>query len=329
MEYGPVVEFIQRNDRFVITAHETPDGDALGAEMAMLLALRQLGKSACILNADPAPQKLAHLDPDKEFVVLSRKDQIPRDIGKHALLILDVNDLRNIGQVSTLVLPRVREYFIIDHHDSESDLLSQNHVAQNASSTCEILYLVFRELGVELDFRMAEALFTGIVYDTGSFVYPKTTALTFQIARDLTSRGVSPNAVYDRLYQSNSLSSLLLMTRVLSSLELHLDDRVAVQTMTRSVLEESSALYEESDQLINIPLRSEEIRVSVFFKENYEGLMRCSLRSKGEVDVAAIAQSFGGGGHKTAAGFKCIRPMEVMKEEVLESIRSSFDGTVQ
>jgi phosphoesterase RecJ-like protein len=326
MEYGPVVEFIKRNDRFIITAHETPDGDALGAEMAMLLALRRLGKSARILNADPAPQKLAHLDPGNEFAVLRKKEQIPRDVGRHALLILDVNDLRNIGQVSTLVLPRVKEYFIIDHHDSEADMLSQNHVAQNASSTCEILYLVFRELGLEIDLPMAEALFTGIVYDTGSFVYPKTTPLTFQIAHDLTSRGVSPNAVYARLYESNSLSSLLLMSRVLNSLELHLDDRVAVQTMTRKVLEESSARYEEADQLINIPLRSEAIRVSVFFKENNEGLMRCSLRSKGEVDVAAIAQSFGGGGHKTAAGFKCIRPIEVMKEEVLESIRSSLNG---
>jgi phosphoesterase RecJ-like protein len=326
MEYGPVVEFIKRNDRFIITAHETPDGDALGAEMAMLLALRRLGKSARILNADPAPQKLAHLDPGNEFAVLRKKEQIPRDVGRHALLILDVNDLRNIGQVSTLVLPRVKEYFIIDHHDSEADMLSQNHVAQNASSTCEILYLVFRELGLEIYLPMAEALFTGIVYDTGSFVYPKTTPLTFQIAHDLTSRGVSPNAVYARLYESNSLSSLLLMSRVLNSLELHLDDRVAVQTMTRKVLEESSARYEEADQLINIPLRSEAIRVSVFFKENNEGLMRCSLRSKGEVDVAAIAQSFGGGGHKTAAGFKCIRPIEVMKEEVLESIRSSLNG---
>ena len=326
MEYGPVTAFIERNDKFIITAHETPDGDALGSELSMVLALRKLGKSARILNADPAPQKFAYMDPDDEFTVLRKKEQIPRDIGEHALLILDVNDLNNIGQVATLVLPRVREYFIIDHHDSDTDMLSQNHVAQNASSTCEILYLLFQEMGIDIDLTMAEALYMGIVYDTGSFVYPKTTAVTFAIAHDLVSRGVNPNAVYSRLYESNSVSSLLLMSRVLNTLELCLDGRVAVQTMSRKMLEESSARYEEGDGLINIPLRSESIRVSVFFKENPEGLKRCSLRSKGEVDVAEIAQSFGGGGHKTAAGFKCIRSFEVMKEEVLEKILFYVDG---
>jgi phosphoesterase RecJ-like protein len=322
MEYGPVIDFIGRNDRFIITTHETPDGDGLGSEMSMLLALRRLGKIAGILNADPAPLKFAYLDPGGEFAVLKTKGQIPKDIRKYALLILDVNDLNNIGQVATLVLPQVKEYFIIDHHDSETDLLSQNHIAQNASSTCEIVYLALRELGVDIDYSIAEALFTGIVYDTGSFVYPKTTALTFQIAHELVSRGVNPNSIYSKLYESNSISSLLLMSRVLNSLELHLDKRVAVQTMRRDLLEASSARYEEADQLINIPLRSDNIRVSVFFKENHEGLRRCSLRSKGEVDVAAIAQSFGGGGHKTAAGFKCIRSFE----EVLEKIRSCFNG---
>ncbi|MBN1835269.1 MAG: bifunctional oligoribonuclease/PAP phosphatase NrnA [Spirochaetales bacterium] len=326
MEYGPVVDFIQRNDKFIITAHETPDGDALGSELSMVLALRKLGKSAQILNADPAPRKFAYMDPDNEFAVLRKKEQIPPDIGEHALLILDVNDLNNIGQVATLVLPRVREYFIIDHHDSETDLLSQNHVAQNASSTCEILYLLFEEMGLEIDLVMAEALYMGIVYDTGSFVYPKTTPVTFQIARDLVARGVKPNTVFSKLYESNSISSLLLMSRVLNTLELCMDNRVAVQTMTRETLAESEARYEEGDQLINIPLRSESIRVSVFFKENPEGVKRCSMRSKGEVDVAQIAQSFGGGGHTTAAGFKCIRSFEVMKEEVLEMIRPYLEG---
>jgi phosphoesterase RecJ-like protein len=326
MEYGPVEAFIRRNDSFIITAHETPDADALGSEIAMLRALEKLGKKARILNADPAPRKLSFLDAEGRFTVLERKDQIPADVGEHALLILDVNDLNNIGQVASLVLPRVREYFIIDHHDSETDLLSQNHVAQNASSTCEILYLLFRELGVEIDLPIAEALYTGIVYDTGSFVYPKTTALTFDIARELVSSGVDPNRIYARLYESDSISSLILMSRVLTTLELHLDSRVAVQTMTRRTLEESAARYEEADQLINIPLRSERVRVSVFFKENLEGIRRCSLRSKGEVDVAAIAQSFGGGGHKTAAGFKCPRPLDVMKEEVLEKVRIGLSG---
>lgn len=320
-----VIDFIEKYDKFIITAHETPDGDALGSEYSMLRALRKLGKTARILNADPAPKKFVFIDDAGEFEVLVKKEQIPEDIQEYGLFILDVNDINNIGQVATLVLPRVKEYFIIDHHDSETVQLSQNHIEQNASSTCEILYLLFREMGLELDLPMAQALYMGIVYDTGSFIYPKTTAVTFQIAYELVSLGVDPNETYVNVYESNSISSLILMSKVLATLELYYAKHVAVQTMTQELIRDAEAIYEESDQLINIPLRSGDIRVSVFFKENLEGVKRCSLRSKGNIDVAAIAQSFGGGGHKTAAGFKCPRSFDVMKEEVLEMLRGYFN----
>jgi phosphoesterase RecJ-like protein len=321
-----VIDFIEKYDKFIITAHETPDGDALGSEYAMLLALRKLGKTARILNADPAPQKFAFIDSGDEFEVLVRKEQIPKDIGEYGLFILDVNDINNIGQVATLILPRVKEYFIVDHHDSETIQLSKNHIEQNASSTCEILYLLFREMNMELDLPIAQALYMGILYDTGSFIYPKTTAITFEIAHDLVSLGVQPNMTYVNVYESNSISSLVLMSKVLATLELHYDNHVAVQTMTEDLLREAGAIYEESDLLINIPLRSGDVRVSVFFKENLEGIKRCSLRSKGNIDVATIAQSLGGGGHKTAAGFKCVRPFEVMKVEILEMLHKYFNN---
>jgi len=326
MPNDAVIEFINKYDKFIITAHETPDGDALGSEYAMLLALRKLGKTARILNADPAPQKFAFVASGDEFEVLVRKEQIPEDIGEYGLFILDVNDINNIGQVATLILPRVKEYFIVDHHDSETVQLSQNHIEQNASSTCEILYLLFRDMKLELDLPMAQALYMGILYDTGSFIYPKTTAVTFEIAHDLVSLGVQPNQTYVSVYESNSISSLVLMSKVLATLELHYDNQVAVQTMSQELLRTAGAAYEESDLLINIPLRSADVRVSVFFKENLEGIKRCSLRSKGNIDVAAIAQSLGGGGHKTAAGFKCLRPFDVMKVEILEMLHEYFNN---
>ncbi|UCF97131.1 MAG: bifunctional oligoribonuclease/PAP phosphatase NrnA [Spirochaetaceae bacterium] len=320
-----VIDFIERYEKFIITAHETPDGDALGSEYAMLLALRKMGKDARILNADPAPKKFAFVAPDGEFEVLVRKEQIPADIAEFGLFVLDVNDINNIGQVATLILPRVKEYFIVDHHDSETVQLSENHIEQNASSTCEILYQLFREMELEIDLPMARALYMGILYDTGSFIYPKTTALTFDIAHNLVSLGVRPNETYVNVYESNSISSLVLMSKVLATLELFYNDQVAVQTMTQDLIRTAGASYEESDQLINIPLRSANVRVSIFFKENLEGVRRCSLRSKGHIDVASIAQSLGGGGHKTAAGFKCVRPFEVMKVEVLEMLHHYFN----
>lgn len=321
MEYAPVIALLTAHDRFIITAHETPDGDALGSEYAMRRALRKLGKTALILNADPAPQKFTFVDPDSEATVLESEEQLPADIGDYVLLILDVNDVNNIGQVASMVLPRVNKYFIIDHHDSETDVLSPNHIEQNASSTSEILYLLFREMGLEIDFDMAQALFMGIVYDTGSFIFPKTTAITFRIAQELVQMGVNPNQIYSNVYESNSISSLVLMARVLATLALHLDNHVAVQTMTRKMILDADAKYEEADQLINVPLRSKDIKVSVFFKENLDGIKRCSLRSKENIDVAKIAQSFGGGGHRTAAGFKCPKSFDAVQQEILKKLK--------
>jgi bifunctional oligoribonuclease and PAP phosphatase NrnA len=324
MQYGSVTAFLERNTKLVITAHETPDADALGAEFAMLRALLKLGKAAFICNADPAPENLSFVEPLHQPLVLTSEQQLPADIAEHALLILDVNDVHNLGSVGRLVLPRVREYFIIDHHDSETDLSAPNHIEQGASSTCEILYLLFQDMGVPLDLSMAQALFMGIVFDTGSFIYPKTTALTFRIAHELVAFGVSPNQVYSNLYESHSLSSLVLMSHVLSSLSLHCGGRVAIQSMPRRLLEKSQARYEEADQFINIPLRSKEVRVSIFFKQNAEGLWRCSLRSKGPIDVARIARGYGGGGHRTAAGFKYTRPTAAVQAEILEGLEKQY-----
>jgi phosphoesterase RecJ-like protein len=292
----------------------------------MLRAALKLGKTAFICNADPAPESLYFVEPLHRPLVLSSEQQLPPDIAEHALLILDVNDVHNLGSVGRLVLPRVREHFIIDHHDrdSETELPAPNHIEQGASSTCEILYLLFQDMGVALDPSMAQALFMGIVFDTGSFIYPKTTALTFRIAHELAALGVSPNQVYSSLYESHSLSSLVLMSRVLSSLSLHCGGRVAIQNMPRRLLETSRARYEEADQFINIPLRSKEVRVSIFFKQNSEGLWRCSLRSKGPIDVARIARSYGGGGHRTAAGFKCARPTAAVQAEILEGLEKEY-----
>lgn len=323
-EFSGAIDFLTRTRRFIITAHETPDGDAIGSECAMLRALRSMGKTAIILNADPTPRKFTFLDADQMVGVLESEKQLPPDIAEYSLLMLDTNDVRNIGQVAAMVLPRVREHFIIDHHEKEEDVLAGNFIQKSASSTAEILYQLFREMKVPVDFEIALALFTAIVYDTGSFIYPKTTALTFEIARDLVTAGVEPNLVYSKVYESNSISALMLQSRVLSTLELAYDNHVAILTLRKEMIVESGATYEEADQLINIPLKSEDIRVSVFFKENLEGILRCSLRSKGNINVAEIAQLYGGGGHKTAAGFKCREPLEATKRIVLEKLRACF-----
>ncbi|MFP4562133.1 MAG: DHH family phosphoesterase [Spirochaetia bacterium] len=324
MNIQGLTSFILGYDKFILTAHETPDGDALGSERAMYEALKQLGKEVMILNADTTPHKYDFIDPDGTIGVLNDEGDLSEDVGEYVLLILDTNDINNIGLLRDLVIPKVREYGIIDHHSGGEDILSEHHIVENASSTCEILYGLITQMGCTITQPIAEALFVGIVYDTGSFVYPKTTAKTFRIAYELVSIGVEPNYIYSKIYESNSISSLILQSKVLSSLDLFFDNQVALQTMLKETVIECGASYEEADTFINIPLKSEAIRVSIFFKENPEGVLRCSLRSKGNIDVAEIAQSFGGGGHKTAAGFKCRESLAETRKNVLHKLEKYF-----
>jgi phosphoesterase RecJ-like protein len=325
MRFQPVKNFISANDRFILTAHETPDGDAIGSEYALYLALKVLGKEVRIINADAMAFKYVFLDEDGVIETLKPGETPLDNLAAWSLFILDTNDIHNIGEVADLILPKIREYFIIDHHEGGEEIVSRNHIEEDASSTCEVLFQLFEEMKIPLNFPMAQALYVGIVYDTGSFVYPKTTAKTFGIAKKLIEIGVNPNDIFARIYESNSISALMLQSKVLASLELVVDQHIAIQTMLKKTIEECDAMYEEADTIINIPLKSENIKVSIFFKENHQGILRCSMRSKGNIDVAAIAQCFGGGGHKTAAGFKSKYPLAVIKEKVLKKLQPYFE----
>lgn len=318
-----VINALLSENNFILTAHETPDGDAIGSEMAFYHAMQQLGKNCRIYNADPMSHYYEFLDPENHIVVLEDEKQLDIDPEEWVLVILDTNDINNIGQIRDLLLPRVKNYIIIDHHQTENVNI-ENCILEEASSTCEILYDIFLQMNITIDFQTANALYVGIVYDTGSFIYPKTSEKTFLIAYELVKRGVNPNYIYQKIYESNSISSLLLQSKVLSTLELTFDRQVAIQTVRKEMIEECRASYEEAATFINMPLKSESIKVSIFFKENPEGTRRCSLRSKGSIDVAEIAQTFEGGGHKTAAGFKCKDSFEQTKEKVLQMLEKYF-----
>jgi bifunctional oligoribonuclease and PAP phosphatase NrnA len=318
-----LVDVLNSNSNFILTAHETPDGDAIGSEMALYRALKQLGKNCVVFNADPMPHSYQFLDPEETIVVLEHERHLDIDPAGRVLVILDTNDINNIGQIRDIVLPRVKSCIIIDHHQAE-DAETENCILEEASSTCEILYDVFIRMGVRVSLDIANALYVGIVYDTGSFIYPKTTEKTFLIAYELVRKGVNPNFIYQKIYESNSVSSLVLQSKVLATLELTFDRHVAIQTLRKEMIDECNASYEEAAMFINMPLKSESIKVSIFFKENTEGVRRCSLRSKGNIDVAEIAQTFSGGGHKTAAGFKCRDSFEQARANVLQMLEKYF-----
>lgn len=324
MKFQAIADFINSNDNFILTAHETPDGDAIGSEIAMYFALKSLGKNVRIMNADPMAEKYAFLDTENVIELDNESINLPENMDDWVLIILDTNDINNIGSIKQNVLSVVRDFFIFDHHEGGSLVAYANNIDSDASSTCEMLFELFVSMKIDIIYEMYVAIYLGIVYDTGSFIYPKTTSKTFRIAEKCVSNGVKPNFIYSKLYESNSISSLMLQSRVLATLDFFYDKHVAVQTMLKEDLIKSGALYEEADSLINIPLKSEQVKVSIFFKENLEGILRCSMRSKGNIDVSFIAQIHNGGGHKTAAGFKSKYPLEEIKQKVLEMLNKYF-----
>ncbi len=316
-------EYFDENDKFLLTTHESPDGDGLGAEYALCSALLDIGKEVRILNSDPPAHKYNFFDRKKLIKTVNIDAEYPEDLGNWSLIVLDTEPT-NIGSMVDTVLTGCREVVVLDHHSPKKTIEYRNWLVPNASSTCEMIFRILEAMRVGLKKDVAVALYTGIVYDTGSFIYPKTQARTFRIAETLVSSGAIPNDIYSNLYESKSKGALMLASLVTSTMMLYEEDRVAVQIMPRDTLIASGADYDESQEIVNFPLQCGKVRVSIFFKENEHGVKRCSMRSKGEVDCAAISHLFDGGGHKTASGFGFEKPFMKIQEEVLEAIRPYF-----
>ncbi len=324
MNLEQTVAWLREHDDYILTTHEGPDADGLGSLYALAKALWELGKRAVPLVSGRVPSKFAFMDPDLMIRGLSRREDL-EEVAGTMLVVLDTHDPHYLGTISDLLLDSMATVLYIDHHEPRNSPPEPSWIDPTASSTCEMVHEIVTVLGANLPLDAAEALFTGIVYDTGSFIYSKTSTRTFRAGLDLVGRGVLPYVVHGKMYESSSVGALVLQKLALASLELHAGNRIAVQTMTRTDLERSGAQYEDAEDLINIPLQGKTVEVSVFLKQNLEGILRCSLRSKGSVNVAHIAQSFGGGGHRMAAGFKATLPLEQMKRKVLERVLEALE----
>ena len=296
-----VSEFLERHDSLVITTHENPDPDGIGAELVFSQIANSLGKKTFIVNSNPTPLKFKFLDPENS--IKTWNDIHTKLPNKAALVILDTSDECNIGKLKEF-MPRSGEIFLIDHHEHNEFWPFDGFIDTKASSTCELTVELATKMGVKLTLVNAIAAFTGIAYDTGFFAYTKTTARTFKAALALLETGVIPYKIYQELSEKSSIAALNLEKAVLSTLRIVNNGQIAIQILRKEDLENCGANIEDSEYFINTPLKCHNIEVSVLIKQNRENIVRCSLRSKGKVNVAKIALYFGGGGHITASGFK-------------------------
>jgi phosphoesterase RecJ-like protein len=334
MTLDGIVEYLREHDDYVLLSHDGPDADGLGAAYCLALALSAIGKSTFIAVSGQIPPKFRFIDQRNLVHSLSeaslasgdRAGELPFPVSSTTPIVVDTHDAAYLGASSAAFIGQAGFALFIDHHEQKRAPDALEFIDTSASSSCELVYLIVRRLGVELSLDAAEALYAGIVYDTGSFSYPKTSERTFSCALDLVHLGVVPNRIYKSMHESSSNGSILLQKAAISSLELAGEDRIAVLKLLKEDFAASGASYEDAEDLVNIPLRDRKIAVSVLFKESLEGRLRCSLRSKGEVNVANIAQAFGGGGHRTAAGFTCDSPLAQAKDAVLQSITQAMSS---
>jgi bifunctional oligoribonuclease and PAP phosphatase NrnA len=316
-ELAQIVVAVRARQRFVLSSHSRPDGDSIGSQLAMLYALREMGKEAIAVNADPASPPLMAFPGVRDIRIAASVDG-----DFDAAIIMECGDLKRTG-VSGLE----RGFVInIDHHPGNTGYGQINWFDASAAACAEMVYDVVRALGVPLTPEIATHVYLAILTDTGSFHYSGISPRTFEICRECLEAGVDPVMVARNVYDSNNMGRLKLFGAVLGAMQIDQTGRIAIVYVDHEMARTAGGTYEDTEGLVNLPLTVKEIEAVVFFKQEKGDQYRVSLRSKGEVDVNAIAKEYGGGGHKNASGCTISGPIEELQKTIVEKIENAIDG---
>jgi len=311
-----VVERIKSSDKIAILEHEKPDGDCVGSGLALVQALRWLGKKALLVSQDPHPQVYDFLAGRTYYI---RADYIePKDFVPELAIFLDCTGPERAGKALELV--EDRPWINIDHHISNSYFGEVNLVDPEASATGELVFEVIEALEIPWTVAMAEAIYVAIVTDTGGFRYQNTTSKALRLGARLLDMGVKAWEVSDLVFEQRTLSSLVLLALALDTLRIYHRGRIAAISVTREMVKNAGASPEESDGIINYPRSIQGVEVAVAFKEIENQKVHVSFRSRSRVDVAEIASSLGGGGHPRAAGVVLPGPIQDVQKKVIEML---------
>ena len=318
-----VLHAIERGERFLISAHARPDGDAVGSMLACGMILDQLGKQVEMVSFDPVPliyqglpcanaiRQVACVEDSYDAVILLECDGIERS--------------RLMGLEDRFIIN-------IDHHASGKAFGSVNWIDTGSCAVAEMIYDLATLAGVDITPEMATCLYTAVLTDTGSFCYAGTDAHTFELAGDLVRCGADPTLIAQHTYFSNPTSKMLLLGAALSNLKR--EGRLAWMWVTHEDMLRTHAAEEDCEGLVNYAIGIAGVEVAVFLRELPTRRVRLSLRSKGELNVARIAERFGGGGHLHASGCTIDGPLPIATELILRHLRAelaavSVDGIAQ
>jgi phosphoesterase RecJ-like protein len=321
-ERDQLVEELQQSDKLLLTTHENPDGDALGSLLGMQLVLEQLGKDSVMFlaaNNFPLPYEYRRI-PLEEVL-----HELPADVAERTIVFLDCG---NIDRMPVDFLHGSDLHVLnVDHHHDNTRFGTVNLVVPHASSTAEIVYGLAKELGAEITPLLAEALYIGLVTDTGKFMFENTTAESHLMAAELIEAGVAPHEVHRKLYEELPLARLELLSRALNSVLRYDGGKLTLTHISREDFEETGASESDSEGIVDHMRQVEGTVVAALVRELIanNGRRKVSLRSTdGRVDVSIIARGLGGGGHRQAAGFTTDRPMDELVDRLRTEIAAQL-----
>jgi len=321
IDWLPLVEMIRSHDRFLITSHQRADCDAIGSEMALALILETLGKQVAIVNADEVPEHISFMDPYGRVAVLGYTAPLEALRGFDAMIVVDTSAWGQLGGMGEVLRGFQGAKAVIDHHASEDDLGAEVFKDSTAEATGRLILQLAKELGVPLTPEIAAPLFAAIATDTGWFRFPSVTADTFAALAKLTAAGASPARTFAELFEQHSLPRLHLRGRILERVTPECGGRMMWTKVTAEDFRETGAQKTDTEDVINMLLTVKGVEVAVLFVELEPTLTKVSLRSRSEFNVNELANQFGGGGHKAAAGITFAGPMIEAQQAVLEAVR--------
>jgi phosphoesterase RecJ-like protein len=311
-----VVCALRSRPRWVVTSHARPDGDAVGSVLGATQILRAMGLHADPFLSDGVPFHYRTLPGAAELRVGP-----PEAAQYDAVLVLECNNLERTGLQGLEGLFSIN----IDHHATGAEYADVNLIVPTAAAAAELVYHLAQAAAVPITAAIATCLYTALLTDTGSFCYSSTTAQTFAFAREMVLAGADPAAIAQQVYFSNPASKMHLLGRALGNLQCQ--GPISWMHVSQADMAATGATGEDCEGLVNWALSIHGIEATAFFREIPGCQYRVSLRSKGRIDVARIAQAFGGGGHLCASGYDIAAPLESARDQVLAALRRALQLT--
>jgi phosphoesterase RecJ-like protein len=317
-----VLSLVRDNERFFITTHMGPDGDALGSQIALGGFLEKMGKEAAMINTDAPPYNLDWL-PGAESVEVFDGSLHQHEALAEAdvVFVLDANDEERLGNLGSMVRQARGTKVIIDHHLNPERWFDVNYIRNDAAATGELVYeLIERHDPALIDATIATGLYTAIMTDTGSFRYSSVTPRLHRIIADILERGgIEPAPIHEEIYDRKSMPGLRLLGRMLNRIRLRYNGQLAYSVVTQQMVNDTNASWDDKQGFVNYVLSIEGVQAALLFSETNDGA-KISFRSEAHVGVDDWARSFGGGGHRNAAGAYVKRPtFEEAIEDVIEA----------